>query len=372
MGKSSSQLISRRAARAAGAACVIGAIAAPSAFAQASANSNTVALKKAGNTSLTLDKGTAKALAKLAITVKPLNPAQAHGGTVRFPITGGSLDPKSVSPAQVNHSGGLQLAHGKTKVKLRNFIIRISVDGAASLSAAVSGSARATIINLDLSKAKISRPRSGGPVQIGTKVSNIGVKLNQTGAKALNNAFHTMAFKSGLRLGTAVLDARPKQLIIESGTTALTLDAATARLLTGAGIAPGVIAPGTSTTTGVLDFPITRSMISTTLSSGTIGHTGGISLTKSATTLALTDFDIKLAAANTLAASVNGAAPKTEIVDLDLSGAQIKASGRTGLLVSGVKANLNKTASDALTATFGTPSTTGATLGTVVVTAQAR
>jgi len=41
-------------------------------------------------------------------------------------------------------------------------------------------------------------------------------------------------------------------------------------------------------------------------------------------------------------------------------------------LSEAVKANLNKTASDALTATFGTPSTTGATLGTVVVTAQAR
>jgi len=366
------QLISRRAALVVAAACAIGASAALPAFATASANSNTVALQNAGSTSLTLDKGTAKALAKLGVTVKPLDPAKAQGGTVRFPITGGSMDPKSFSPAQVSHSGGLQLAHGKTKVQLRNFIIRVSVNNTATLSAALGSRARATIINLDLSKAKISRPRSGGPAQIGTKVSNIGVKLNQTGAEALNKAFHTTAFKSGLKLGTAVVDARPKQLIIESGTTALTLDAATAKLLTGAGIAPGVIAPGTSTTAGVLDFPITRSVISTTLGSGTIGHTGGISLTKGATKLTLTDFDIKLAAANTLAASVNGAAPKVEIVDLDLSGAQIKASGRTGLVVSGVKANLNKTASDALTATFGTPSTTGATLGTVVVTAQAR
>ena len=88
----------------------------------------------------------------------------------------------------------------------------------------------------------------------------------------------------------------------------------------------------------MLDFPITRSVISTTLGSGTIDHTGGISLTKGATKLALTDFDIKLAAANTLAASVNGASPKVEIVNLDLSGAQIKASGPTGLVVSGVKA----------------------------------
>ena len=365
----SPQLISRRrAALAVATVGAVGAIAAPSALAQAP---NTVSLKKAGNTSLTLDKGTAKALTSLGIAVKPLNPAAAKGRTVRFPITGGSLDPKSVSPALINHSGGLRLSHGKTKVDLSNFVIRVNKN--ATLSAVIGGGkTRATIIKLDLSKAKISRPRHGGPAQIGTKVSKVGVKLNKTGAQALNKAFHTSAFKAGLKLGTADVDARPKELIIETGTTALTLDTATANLLTGAGITPGVIAPGSSSTAGVLDFPITRSVISTTLGSGTIGHTGGISLTKGATKLALTDFDVKLAAANTLAASVNGASPKVEILNLDLGGAQIQASGPTGLVVSGVKANLNDAASNALTTTFGTPSTTGAPLGTVMVTAQAR
>jgi len=366
------QLISRRTtALAVATAGAVGAMAAPSALAQTPANSNTVPLKKEGNTSLTLDKGTAKALTKLGIAVKPLNPATAKGRTVRFPITGGSLDPKSVSPAVINHSGGLRLSKGKTKVDLRNFIIRVNKN--ATLSAVIGGGkARASVIKLDLSKAKITRPRSGGPAQIGTKVSKVGVKLNKTGAQALNQAFRTTAFKRGLKLGTAVVNARPSDLIIEAGTTALTLDGTTANLLTGGGITPGVIAPGSSSTAGVLDFPITRSVISTTLGTGTIGHAGGISLTKGATALALTDFDIKLAAANTLAASVNGASPKVEIVNLDLSTAQIKASGSTGLVVSGVKANLNEAASNALTATFGTPATTGAPLGTVVVTAQAR
>ena len=165
------QLISRRrTALAVATVGAVGAIAAPSALAQAPANSNTVSLKKAGNTSLTLDKGTAKALTSLGIAVKPLNPAAASGRTVRFPITGGSLDPKSVSPALINHSGGLRLSHGKTKVDLRNFVIRVNKN--ATLSAVIGGGkTRATIIKLDLSKAKISRPRSGGPAQIGTKVS---------------------------------------------------------------------------------------------------------------------------------------------------------------------------------------------------------
>ena len=50
------------------------------------------------------------------------------------------------------------------------------------------------------------------------------MKLNATGASALNKAFKTSAFKSGLKLGTAVVNARFAQFIVESGDTKLTLD----------------------------------------------------------------------------------------------------------------------------------------------------
>ena len=113
-------------------------------------------------------------------------------------------------------------------------------------------------------------------------------------------------------------------------------------------------------------------MISTTLGSGTIGHTGGISLTKGATTLALTDFDIKLTAANTLAASVNGASPKVEIVNLDLAARQDQGirndwPGRQRRQGKPQRGRLERPDRN-----VRTPSMMGAQLGTVIVTAQAR
>lgn len=362
-----SRSLRRRAALVAATTGVVGALAAPAALAQSSAT--TVPLRKAGSTALKLDRGTARALARLGVSVAPISPAKASGRTVRFPITSGSLDPKTVAPALISHSGGLRLSRGRTQVRLRNFAIRVG--DKATLSAVV-GNARAAIADLDLSKAKITRPRVGGPGQITTRVSRVRVKLSSIGAKALNAAFRTTAFKRGLVLGTAVVDARPSELILESGNTALTLDPTTAGVLTGAGIAPAAIAPATTPSAGVFSFPIATSRIASTLLSGTIAHTGGISLTKAATKLDLTNFDIKLGPAVTLAASVGGAAPKVEILNLDLSGAVTRAQGTTGLVVSGVSAVINDAASTALTSTFGTPSTAGAKLGTAVITATAR
>ena len=74
-----------------------------------------------------------------------------------FPITSGSVDPKLTDGALINHSGGLRLTKGHTKVALRNFRIRVT-GSQATISARV-GTSRATIINLDLSKAKATGRR---------------------------------------------------------------------------------------------------------------------------------------------------------------------------------------------------------------------
>src|SRR5512144_1827084 len=113
---------------------------------------NTAKLKKAGDTSLTLDKGTSKALKSLGVKVAPISPSKVKGGAVAFPITSGDVDPKLTDGALINHSGGLKLSAGKTKVALKNFRIRIT-SSQATISAAL-GTSRATIINLDTSKAK--------------------------------------------------------------------------------------------------------------------------------------------------------------------------------------------------------------------------
>jgi len=350
-----------RAALAVTLATAAAASAAPAAIAQAP--DPTVKLRSAGDTRLTLSSRAAESLAQLGVRVAPLGSSSVRSGAVRFPITGGAIDPATAAGV-IRHSGGIELAKGHTEVRLRNLRIR-----GRTLSAAVGGS-RVRLMTLDLDRAKVTRPGAGGPLRSATRVRNVKVLLNRTGARALNRAFHTTAFKGGLLLGRATVTARPGQALVEEGTTRLTLDAATAGTLTGAlGLGLGVVAPAAPQGDAIA-FPITPSKISTRLTSGTIRHTGGLSLDKASTSLSLTDFDIRLGS-STLYASVNGTSPKARIVSLDLSDARTAARGRT-LTISGVKASLTGVASDALTGTFDAPDTEGAPLGTVVVTANLR
>ena len=94
---------------------------------------------------------------------------------VAFPITSGDVDPKLADGALINHSGGLSFSAGKTKVALKNFRIRVT-SSQATISAAI-GTSRATIINLDTSKAKVTRPG------LNLRLANVGVKLSATGAE---------------------------------------------------------------------------------------------------------------------------------------------------------------------------------------------
>src|SRR4029079_4413143 len=157
-------------------------------------------------------------------TFAPVKPWKVAKGAVWFPIRSGSVDPKLTDGALINHSGGLRLTKGKTAVALKNFRIRVT-SSQATISAAV-GTTRATIINLDLAKAKVTRPA------LQLRIQNVGVKLNGTGASALNKAFKTHAFKSALKLGTAVVNARFAQYIVERGNTKLTLDPGTLGAIT--------------------------------------------------------------------------------------------------------------------------------------------
>ncbi len=320
--------------------------------------SNTAALKKAGDTRLTLDKKTGEALTSLGIRVAPVNPSRVAAGAVVFPITSGSVDPKLSDGALINHSGGLRLTKGATTVALRNLRIRVT-SSQATISARI-GTTRATIINLDLAKAKATRPA------LNLRLRNVGVKLNATGASALNKAFKTSAFKSGLKLGTAVVNARFAQFIVEGGDTKLTLDPGTLGAITGAGYTPAIVAPATLGGS-VATFPIVKSKIAANLTSGVISHSGGLSLTKPGTTISATDFDIELSANPTLAASVNGALPKADILNLDLADLKQTVAGGT-VTLDGVAAKVNTTLATAL----GLPSADGATLGTAVVTANIR
>ncbi len=310
--------------------------AAPAALAQTTPN--TAKLAKAGDTQVKLNSATKKALKSAGVKVAPTSPAKVKSGAVSFPISSGTLDPQLKDGASITHSGGLRFSKGSKKLTLQSFRIRIT--GASATISARVGGASATVFTLDLRKAKIS---GRNPIT-NWKGSGIGVKLNKTSANALNKTFGGKSFKSGATIGTATVNARLAELIIVGGQTSVTLDGGTLGLVTGAGIVPGVVAPTTLTGT-VATFPVTKTKIAANLASGVIPHTGGLTLTKGATTIKLTNFDINLAS-GTLAAAVNDAATKTPVLDLDVT--NVTQSAAQPLLVKGVGLKLNAAAAGAL------------------------
>ena len=166
--------------------------------AASAAKKKSVKLAPKGATTLALSDGAASALQSLGIAAAPLKPARAGEAGLRFPITAGKLNAKTYA-GQIKHTGGISLTRGDTRVELRNFII--NVDKAPDLTARI-GSSRVSILDLDLSDAKITKS--------GRKLTIAGVKatLTKTAADALNAAFATDAFAEGLEIGTATVSGR--------------------------------------------------------------------------------------------------------------------------------------------------------------------
>jgi len=148
-----------------------------------------------GDTRLTLDPGAVSLLSGAGISAAPIGPATAVGaGVLQFPISGGAL--QTAGPAgAVEHGGGLSLSDGSTTVDLTAFMINL--DSAPDLSAQV-GSARVSILDLDLSGASIAVGAGDGTV----RVTGVRAKLTAAAASALNAAFGTSAFAAGQLLGT--------------------------------------------------------------------------------------------------------------------------------------------------------------------------
>lgn len=148
------------------------------------------------------------------------------------------------------------------------------------------------------------------------------------------------------------------------GATVLTLNQGTAGALTQLGVTAAPISPASATPSGDLRFPITDSL-ARALYTGTITHSGGISLTAGATVVKLTDFDINLGQ-RSLSAVVNGG-PRVGILSLDYSGARVSFAGDR-LRFGPVTASLTAAAASALNSAFNvTAFTPGLTLGTAVV-----
>ncbi len=293
-----------------------------------------------GTTTLKLDAGVAKALKGAGVSVS---------GTT-YKITGGSLDGAT---GTIKHSGSLRLKAGSTKLKLSSFTVKLAKK--STLSGLV-GKTRVTLLTLDLSKAKIAR------AGLDYRITGVKVSLTAAAAKALNATFHTSMFKRGLKLGSVTVHARPKTVGLTGGATTVTLDAGAASALQSLGIAAAPIGSDS------LAFPITGGKLDAKTFAGTITHSGGISLTRGATSVALTDFQITVNDKPSLSALVGGT--RVAILSVDLSALKADTTGGT-ITLTGAVLKLTAAAAGALNQAFGTTAfTEGLTLGTAAVRAN--
>jgi hypothetical protein len=133
------------------------------------------------------------------------------------------------------------------------------------------------------------------------------------------------------------------------GATTLEVDPGTLAALGSLGVSPGAVNPG-KLDGATYAFPIVNPFRSA-VRSGVVRHRGGISLTAGATTVELTNFDIKLSKRQ-LFGKVNGAGP-VALLDLDYSNLGVRFRGGK-VKIGPVGTTLTAGAADALNQAFGT------------------
>lgn len=153
-----------------------------------------------GATSLALSATAAGALKTLGVAASPIKPASANAdGSLSFPISRGRVNATTLAGI-IRHRGGIKLAAGDVKVKLRRF--DIVIDDSPQLTALV-GHDRVPILDLDVSGLTKELAADGSSITLG----NIKATLTAEAAGALNAAFGVTAFVKGLDFGTATVEA---------------------------------------------------------------------------------------------------------------------------------------------------------------------
>ena len=344
-------------------------------------------------TSVALDGGTAAALKSLGVAIAPSGNAafDAKTSTITFPITSGYAEIHS-DPAfkpgyilgSIEHFGsGFTLTAGSTKVGLSDFVVD---PGNSILYGTVGGSPMVPLLDLDGTGVKVSMEGSNVVLQ-GTVA-----KLTDTAAGALNKAFKVDAIKAGTPLGVVRLVAKGEATTYNATTdktavisrltgksTEVTLDAGTAKALTGLGVAVTPVGSATfDAKTSTVGFPITGGFatIHSDLNfkpgyiSGTVIHqASGLKFAKGNKSIEVTDFVVD-PGTSILTVTAGG---KSGIPLLDLDGTNVKVSKQgNDVVLDGTVAKLTQTGADALNATFGvTAFTAGLPLGVVHLVASA-
>jgi hypothetical protein len=194
------------------------------------------------------------------------------------------------------------------------------------------------------------------------------------------SALLALATALALWLVIAAPRAEAATLKLKGVSTTVTTDPATTLALFSGGIIPLPIAPSSvapTTNAARYAFPITGGMVDSKTLVGEIRHSGGLVLAhynsdNTWTALSLARFTVKINGSPSISAVVNGG-KRADIATLDLSGIHVKKymkGGHTFVRISNVGVTLNKTATDAVDATFGTSLPDTLPLGTATVLAR--
>lgn len=188
---------------AAGAAALRGAFGSPAFTTGLTIGTATVAINPrevnftGGATELAVPAATVGVLTSLGVTPGTVGSATVtSGGAFAFPITKGRVVASSLAGV-VDHTGGISLTAGSTRVELTDFRIDTR---RGELWGKFNGGAPVAILKLDLSKPRL-QTASGQQLWVG----NVGATLTAGAAAALNGAFSVTAFTEGIDFGTATV-----------------------------------------------------------------------------------------------------------------------------------------------------------------------
>ncbi|MEV1282987.1 hypothetical protein [Modestobacter sp. NPDC049651] len=177
----------------------------------------TVPAVTGGSTAVALDAGFTDALTSLGLTPGTVGTATLTGGSISFPITGGTVtvyDKASgyrpwVQGVLFHEGSGLSLTAGGTTVELSDFTIDPGKPARLFGNVTVNGQLAAPSAPLfDLNGKDLGAPTqdaNGNTVLQGTQV-----KISPEAAALLDSTFKTDAVKGGLLVGTSTISVQTK------------------------------------------------------------------------------------------------------------------------------------------------------------------
>jgi hypothetical protein len=164
--------------------------------------------------------------------------------------------------------------------------------------------------------------------------------------------------------------AGPVYVALTGGATTLSLDPATAQVLTDNGISVAPVSAARATASGIA-FPVQGGLLNTRTLAGRVTHSGGLTFSAGGKDLTIRDFTINTRS-KTLSAWVDQVGKRLTILDLKLGKIRVTLT-RHHLTISKVTAVLDQGAADALNAYYATSLFSGGLkIGTAVVSARSK